>query len=172
MLKKFYTIALLLLTLSACNFHLRGPVTLAEPLHKVYLQSQNPYGDLARNIKQYLRMSGVQIVNSPQESTAILNINREETTQDLISINSSQQTRQYTLKLLVAFEVLTPKGNTKLAQQTVLETRPLTLQSNQILAGSNQAVLLYSEMRRAIVYDLMMRLSSQDVSRALTKAKP
>ncbi len=158
---------LTLLTLQSCGFHLREPLPLAPPLQNIYVQSRNPYGDLTRNIKQNLKMSGVHLAATPEQASTILNITQESMTQDLISINSSQQTRQYNLRLSVTFEITGPKGEVLIAPQTSTELRPLTLQSNQILAGSNQAAQLYNDMRRAVTYNIMNRLASKGMARAL-----
>jgi LPS-assembly lipoprotein len=170
MLKKIQTLLLSILLLTSCGFHLRGPTTLAKPLQTMYFQSQDPYSAFARNLKQYLKMSGVHLAASPQGAATTLSILQEATSQDLLSINSSQQTRQYNLKLTVAFEVLDSRGKVIVAPQMLTETRTLTLQSNQVLAGSNQAALLFHDMRRSIVYNMMNRLASKDVTRAVTGA--
>jgi len=169
MFKYIYLLLLLPLLLNSCGFHPRGPRALAAPLHNIYVQSNDPYGELARNIKQELRMSGVHLTPSPQEATTVLNILQENKSQELLSINSSQQTRQYNLRLSVTFEVTDTQGERLILPQTVTETRPLTLQSNQILAGSNQAAQLYRDMRDAITYNLMNRLASKNATEALIK---
>src|SRR5579872_5960711 len=163
---KIVTVFLLALLLSACGFHWRKPLPLAKPLQNIYVQSRNPYDDLTRNIKQYLQMSGVHLASSPQQASVILNLTQEIMTQDLLSINSSQQTRQYNLRLAVTFEITDARGQLRIAPQTITELRPLTLQSNQILAGSNQATQLYHDMRRAIIYNIMNRLSSKNITNA------
>lgn len=156
--------------LSSCGFHLRGPMTLAKPLQQIYIQTEDPYGELARHLKQYLKTSGVQLMNSPTTISTTLQLSQERSNQELLSINSSQQTLQYNLKLMVTFKLLDAKGKVILAPQTVTETRPLTLQSNQVLAGSNQAAQLYQNMRRSLVYMIMMRLASPEASKTLTEA--
>lgn len=167
---------LFLLALAGCGFQPRSFTPLAKPLHNVYIQAHDPYSELTRNIKQYLRMSGVHLVANPQEASTILSIDREISGQELLSINSSQQTRQYNLRLAVAFEISDNRGQIITGPQTLTETRPLTLQSNQILAGSNQAAQLYHDMRRSITYSLMNWLSSKAVTQELqhhaTQAKP
>ncbi len=152
---------------TGCHFQLRGPMVLAKPLQNMYVQSRDPYGDLTRNLKQYLKMSGVHLAATSAEASTILHISQETTHQDLLSINSSQQTRQYTLRFIVVFNVQDKNGNILIPSQVVVETRPLTLQSNQVLAGSNQAAQLYHEMRRAIVYNIMTRLAAQEVTETL-----
>jgi LPS-assembly lipoprotein len=158
---------LLFLSVAGCGFHLRQPMPLAQPLKNIYVQSPDPYGDLTHNIKQYLRMSGVHLAASPKEAATILNITQEVLSQDLLSINSSQQTRQYNLRLFVTFEITDAQGKALAGPHTIGELRPLTLQSNQILAGSNQATQLYHDMRRSLTYSLMNWLSSKAVAEAL-----
>lgn len=167
----FIFIIPLFLVLSSCGFHLRAPVSLAKPLQNLYVESQAPYGEVTRNIKQYLRISGIHLATSAEEAETILKISHESIGQELLSINSSQQTRQYNLKLQINFEISDNKGRVILPSQMLTETRPLTLQSNQILASSNQAAQLYHDMRRAIVYSLMNRLASQSTTQALAKAE-
>ena len=48
------------------------------------------------------------------------------------------------------------------------ETRALTIQADQILASSNEANNLYQQMRQAIVYDIMSRIASHDVTALIT----
>ncbi len=177
MLKSYKIFLLLpfLLSLMSCGFHWREPLPLAKPLQNMYVQSRNPYDELTRYLKQYLQMSGVHLAASPQQASTILNITQEVMTQNLLSINSSQQTRQYNLSLTVTFEITDTEGKILITPQTLTELRPLTLQSNQILAGSNQAAQLYQDMQRALTYNLMNRLASKGVSNALlasTKAQP
>jgi len=169
---KIFAILLpLLLTISSCGFHWRKPLPLAAPLQNMYVQSRTPYNTLTRHIKQSLQASGVHLAASPQQASTILNITQEVMAQDLLSVNSSQQTRQYNLRLTVTFEITDTHGKTLIAPQTLTELRPLTLQSNQILAGSNQAAQLYHDMQRAITYNVMSRLASKGVSNALLSQK-
>jgi len=169
---KQITILFLLLTLTACGgFHLRKPLPLAKPLQHVYVQSRNPYGEMTRDIRQYLQMSGVQLAATPDEASTILSITQEAVSQDLLSINSSQQTRQYNLRLSVTYEITDRHGTVLIEPHTLTELRPLTLQSNQILAGSNQASQIYHDMRRAITFTMMNHLASKTVTRALLHAE-
>ncbi|MHB1949222.1 MAG: LPS-assembly lipoprotein LptE [Gammaproteobacteria bacterium] len=163
---------LLLIGLTSCGFHLRGEIPLAAPLHNLYLQTADPYGQLARNLKQYLKFSNVHLTATPQEASVIFAILKEDTGQQLLSVGGTQQTRQYNLILTVVFQLTDPKGNVLLPPQTITETRTIPIQSNQILAGSNEASNLYRQMRQGAVYDIMNLLSSQSVTDAVMIKKP
>jgi LPS-assembly lipoprotein len=168
-------LALLLIApfiLSGCGFHLRQAVVLAPPLKRLYLQTAAPFDELSRNIKQYLKLSGVELVNSPVEAHTILDIIAENSSQQLLSVGGTQQTRQYNLILTVIFQVTTPDGRVLLPRQTVSEIQPLTVQSDLILAGSNEENNLYHQMRRQIVYTMMNRLASKQATLMLNTPPP
>ncbi len=162
---------LAILCLSACGFQLRGSVPLSPSLHKLYIQTENPYGTLTRNLHDYLQESGVEVTNSPENAFTVLHIISETQTQQLLSVSGLQQTRQYSLTLAVTFEVTTPKGTVLMPALTLTENRTLTTLSDLILAGTNEQNTLYQQMRQAIIYDMMNRLSSRDVAILLTKSE-
>jgi LPS-assembly lipoprotein len=163
-------IVVLLCLLTSCGFHWRGELPLAPPLHNLYLQTADPYGQLARNLIQFLKLSGVHIAAKPQEADTVLVILSETTQQQLLGISGTQQTRQYNLLLNVTFSVTRPDGTVLVPPQLITEVRTLTIKADQILAGSNEANTLYEQMRQAIIYDIMSRLSSKDIAALLAPA--
>lgn len=162
-------ISILTLLLSSCGFQRQRPLVLAPPLQKIYLKTPAPYGPLAHNLQVYFKISGIPLVNSPENATTILEILDEVETQELLSVSSSQQTRQYNLITNVKFRITNPKGQILVGEQSVNEVRTLTTESNQILGGSNEAHSLYQQMWQAIVFDIADRLSSEEVSQLVTK---
>jgi LPS-assembly lipoprotein len=140
----------------------------SQPLHNIYVQTADPYGQLAHNIRLYFKVSGVHVTKSPENATSILEILSENTSEQLLNISGTQTTREYNLILTVTYQVTDKHGNILVDKQTAIETRPLTINANQMLSGSNQAVSLYQQMRQAIVYDIMSRLASREISTLLT----
>lgn len=168
-LKNGITILLCLL-LSACGFHLQGILPLAPPLQRLYIQGPDPYGNLARILQQYLLMSGVTLVNSAVEASTVLTILHDGNSQKLLSVNITQQTRQYNISVTVQFEISDNTGRVILPTQTLVETRTLTVQSDQILGSSNEASMLYQQMRRTLAYAIMNRLASAEVTKIINNA--
>lgn len=163
MLTRFLA-GILLILIGGCGFHLRGTIPLNRPLPPIYLQTKDPYGQLAKNLQQ---VSSIEFTRSPSEAAIILVILDEQEIQQLLSVSGTQQTRQYNLILKVSFQVTDNQGNLLVPPQTVTESRALTVQSNQILAGSNEAENLYYQIRQAIVFDIMNRLTSDDIAKQL-----
>ncbi|EKD71552.1 MAG: hypothetical protein ACD_46C00162G0002 [uncultured bacterium] len=168
-LKSFFRfmIAACFLLLTACGFHPQGEMPLAPPLHKMYVKTQDPYGYLARNLQLNLKLSKVQLTDSPSDATTILAMTEESMSQEELSVSGTQQTRQYNLKITIAFEITDHTGKILVPSQSLSETRTITIQSNQILGSSNEANLLYQQMRRALAYSIMYRISSKEITKMI-----
>src|SRR5438552_2084186 len=93
LLDKLSLIILVSFLLTSCGFHLRGQFPLSPILNNLYIQTQDPYGQLTRNLREYLKVSGVRLVNSRDEATSVLTILSETTSQQLIGISGTQHTR-------------------------------------------------------------------------------
>lgn len=173
MFKKYYNLLFLFyifIFLSACGFHLQGETHLAPPLHRLYLKTSNPYGYLTRNLRQAFKASHVQLVSSPTEANTILTILTDDTSQELLSVSGTQQTRQYNLKVSVNFQITDPQGRIWVDTQTLSENRTITIQSNQILGSSNEVSLMYRQMRRTLANSIMNRLASKEITDILMQA--
>lgn len=158
--------------LTACGFHPQGNLELAPPLHTLYLQTSDPYGTLSRNLRDHLKMSKVKLVDSATEANTVLEILSDTSTQELLSVAGTQQTRQYKLIVAVTFSVSDNKGRTLLAPQTLSESRTITVQANQILGSSNEATLYTQQMRRMLAYAIMNRIASIEATNTINAAFP
>ena len=156
--------------LTGCGFHLRGEMPLATPLHSLHIQAVNPYGTLVRNLEQSLKMSGAHLTDNVKNAQTILIISHDTTSQELLSVGATQQTRQYKLSAVVAFEVADTHGRTIVPLQTLGDSRVITVQSNQILGSSNEANLYFQQMQRGLATSIMYRLSSNQITHEINKA--
>ena len=169
---RYFFILFLTLFISSCGFHPRGSVTLSPSLQQLYIKSADPYGWLPRSLANYLSYSGVHTTTSAENADTILEIQSVTKNEQLLSVSGTQQTRQYNLILSVTFQLTDPKGQILVASQTVSESRILTVASDQILGGSNEADNLYQQMHQPILYDIVTRLTSRNVTTALEQKKP
>lgn len=167
MLKKCLVVGLLSAALIGCGFRLQGEKTLAPPLQRLSLETPDPYGQLARNLQQALKMSKVTLVDDKAAATTMLNITKDEATQEFLSVNGTTQTRQYNLRVTVEFDITDTNGAIIIPSLALSETRVITVQSNQILGSSNEATLFYQQMRRNLAYAIMNRIASKEVTQEI-----
>lgn len=156
--------------LAGCGFHLQGEATLAPPLHRMFLRTPDPYGHLASYLEEYLKMSNVNLVATPLQASTILDILKDHTSQDLLSVSSTQQTRQYNLKTIVIFQITDANGRIIVGPQIMSESRVITVQASQILGSSNETYMIYQQMRRTLAYAIMNRIASKEVTRLINTA--
>ncbi|HVE43686.1 MAG TPA: LPS assembly lipoprotein LptE [Gammaproteobacteria bacterium] len=167
-MKKYIFSALCVITLlTGCSFHLQGEKALPKPLHRLYLQVKDPYSYFARHLKEALQISNIVLTVSPEQAETILSITKDTSSQELLSVSGTQQTRQYSLVVTIEFEITNTAGVVLVGPETLTERRTITVQSNQILGSSNEANLFYQQMHRSLTYALINRLASQQVASAL-----
>lgn len=152
------------LSLSSCGFHLQGKMRLAPAFKYLYLRTADPYGYLVRTLKSYLKLSGVNVLEEQNGATIILEISKDVTTQVLRNINSTTLTRQYEVGVTVTFALFDKNGASILGPESLAESRIITIQSSQILGGSNELNLYYQQMRRLIANAIMNRIASKQVT--------
>lgn len=167
--KSFYVTCLIVLlwTLTACAFHLRGQGNWPPALQTIYLQAQEPYDALTINLTNSLHSSGVTLVDSPNQARVTLKLYKPVLSTRNVTIGRSNQSRVYQVVYSVAYMLTDPAGKPFLPQQVISSTRSLTLSPNQLMDSNNQLILLEQEMQRDIINQLYNRLTSKQVFQAL-----
>ena len=154
----------LVLTLSACGFHLRGSngsFMLPFATMHIGLPDTSP---LAIDLKRYIRAIGsTEIVDTRDGADAALEVlsDPENTrTKTILSLNSNGRVREYQLGYSINFRVVDKAGNVLLAPTIISLTRPITFNEAQVLAKETEEASLYRDMRNDLVQQIMRRLAA------------
>lgn len=161
------SVAIFCIALIGCGFHARGEWHLSPPLQKMYLETNDPYGQLSRELTQQLKASNMLFAQHRNDATVVLRIEQDSTSQDLLSLNATQQTRQYKLTLTIRFSLQDINGVVILPTQIVQDSRIITIQSNQILGSSNEITLMTKQMHQGLANTMLNRLESPEVARLI-----
>ena len=154
----------LVLTLSACGFHLRGSngsFMLPFATMNIGLPDTSP---LAIDLKRYIRAIGsTEIVDTREAADATLEVlaDPEKTrTKTILSLNSNGRVREYQLGYSIQFRVVDKAGNVLLGLTNIALTRPITFNESQVLAKETEEAQLYRDMRNDLVQQIMRRLAA------------
>lgn len=154
----------LVLTLSACGFHLRGSngsFMLPFATMNITLPDSSP---LAIDLKRYIRAIGsTEIVDTREAADATLEVlaDPEKTrTKSILSLNSNGRVREYQLGYSIQFRVVDKAGNQLLGLTNIGLTRPITFNESQVLAKETEEAALYRDMRNDLVQQIMRRLAA------------
>lgn len=142
---KISVIILSLLLLNGCGFHLKHNDGLADKYPQIYLQSNDPNGDLTRFIKIRLRGAGIKIVATPAEDIATLILEGERRSSRTISLNVRAQNAEQELGYNLNYSIQSPGYPAKTFSVNIY--RDFLDSSSQALAKSREAELLEKELR-------------------------
>lgn len=164
MLRRAFIAAVLLASVSACGFHLRGPQAL--PFATIHL-TMNPYDDFTVAIKRQIATSGsTRTVDSATEAEVVLQVARNDKEKHILSLNAAGTVREYQLRHRFAFRLMNKAGQELISHSEIYVYRDVSFAEGQELAKAQEDALLYRDMQNDIVQQLMRRLS-----RAQTAAK-
>jgi LPS-assembly lipoprotein len=148
----------LLAVLSGCGFHLRGDVELPPVLQDTYIESSNPYTGIARPLRTQLERSGVTVLETPEQASAVLKIVSERSENRVLSVGSSGKATEYELFNAVVFSLRDAAGKQLLKPQSVRMTRDLVFDETELLGKLSEADSIHREMLDSIARQILTRI--------------
>ena len=141
--------------LAACGFHLRGQAEL--PFESLHIPGNNPLAvELKRNVAA---ASKTRLVDKPGDAQAVLGFTQELRDKIILSFSAAGRVSEYQLRYRVGFRVTDPKGaQVYLPSSEILVTRDMGYSDAQVLAKETEEALLFRDMQRDMVQQIMRRL--------------
>jgi LPS-assembly lipoprotein len=86
---------LLALLLTGCGFHLQGDMTALPQMERTYIAAVERNTQFHRELRRQFQESGVNLVDSPEEATAIFSIISDQTGQRVLSVSARNVPTEY-----------------------------------------------------------------------------
>jgi len=160
-IKQHYALAavflLVVTTLSACGFHLRGALVLSPELSPIYLQENSSY-ELARKVKALLLGNRIELVSVPAQAKSSIILLGDTKSRRILSVDSRGRAHEYllTYTVTVAF-----KGKDfKEIKRRIVLTRTLLFDPNAVLGATNESADLYLDMQRDAARRILLKLEA------------
>lgn len=186
---KLSLVLLLVGLLSACGFKLRGSDELPGyqlPFATIAL-SVTPTSEFYAQLKRTIEASsrGTRVVD-PSEAEAILTVLGDSSQKKILSLSGQGKAREYQLVRTFAFKVSAnlpravpapPARNTDapavaateyIAPSTVVLHRDITFNDDLVLSKESEEALLWRDIQRDLVQQLMRRLAAARLQAAKT----
>ena len=141
--------------LAACGFHLRGQEQM--PFETLYIPGNNPLVvELKRNVAA---ASKTRLVDRPGDAQAVFGFTQELREKIILSFSAAGRVSEYQLRYRVGFRVTDPKGaQVYLPTSEIQLTRDISYSDAHVLAKETEEALLYRDMQRDMVQQIMRRL--------------
>lgn len=155
--------------LSGCGFHLRSATSLPPQLHKMYLATDNPYGDFTLTFKKSLQDAGIELTNAANlaKVTLTLTYNYAATT---TSTGTSTQARLYTLNYAAITTLQNTQGKNIIGPFTTSVSRNLTLAPYEVFEVSTQVDTVKQELQTELATKIINILGSKNSFAVLATA--
>lgn len=145
------------LALSACGFKLRGPQTMAfETIHLGSL-----YNALGGELRREIQYSGsTRVVQNPDEAQVRLDVLRNDRSREILSLSADGSVREYELERVLIYRLLDTAGNEIRPASIIRVRREYDFSDSQVLSKNREEALLFDDMERDIINQLVRRLST------------
>ena len=131
--------------LSGCGFHLKHKNGLVEKFPEIYIQTNDPKGELARLIKLRLRGADIKILTVSSPDAATLHLKSENRSERTISLYANAQNAEKEVGYTMTYSLKTPRYTAK--EFNVNLYRDFLDDASEALAKSRESELLTKELR-------------------------
>lgn len=136
--------------LAGCGFHLQGAITTPAEMSRTFVDAVDEYSLFHRELRLGLQAAGVELVDTPEQATAILSILLDRTDQRVLSVSARNVPTEYEVFYTVEYTLATP-DSVLLSPRDVTLTRDYTYDTTLVLGKTREEEM----MREAIVKDLV-----------------
>jgi LPS-assembly lipoprotein len=163
-------LALIVLTLCGCGFHLRGQVELPERAKVVYLEGVDRGQPFSQQLTELLGFAGGRVTNDRNEAGSVLHVLRSLQERRQISLSRAGKANAFDLIYRIDYEAVTPKGEVLIPRQELEITRQYFVDLRFALGQGEQESQLRTEMEQEAAQALLLRLryAVKDASLAKT----
>ena len=157
---------LLVFSLSACGFQLRG--TAALPFDTLYIP--NTTGGVALDLKRNIQGgTRTRVVDNEKTAQALMELSGETKFRNILSLSGAGRVRELQLVYRVNLRVHDGKGGEFIPLTTLSITRDLTYNDTDVLAKEAEEAAIYREMQSDLVQQILRRLSAAQPAKAVVQ---
>jgi LPS-assembly lipoprotein len=150
---------ILAVSLAGCGFQLRGMQGANLPYKSFYVALPET-AQVRIWLERHINAHGnTQIVDSASDADAIFQQLQDERDKSVLSVNAQGRVREYRLYMIYSFRVVNRKGQELIPPNEVTLSRDITYDDSTILAKNLEENLLWRDMERDLVNQIMRRLA-------------
>ena len=148
---------LLVAALSSCGFQLRGQYAL--PFSSVFVSTPGA-SVVASALKRELANIPTKLMPSAKDADAQLNILEDRRERQILSLSGAGRVREYELKLRVSYQLMDATGRVFIPTSEIQLSRILSYDDSRIIAKQQEEALLYQDMERDAVGQILRRMTA------------
>lgn len=158
-LARLAVVATLALAVAGCGFRLQGRVPLSSAFTITHVEADDIQSDFVQDLRRALLGSGVRLATTRGDSTAVIEVQRDELVERIVSISARNIPREYELTYSIRIRVM--RGERELLPpEEISLSRDFSFDERAVLAKEREKEALRAALARDLVGIVMRRLSS------------
>lgn len=149
---------LMVLLVSACGFHLRGPLSAALPFQKVYIQGAGNDAALVQMLRAALEQSSVTVVASADQAQVVVSLSDVVLDRRVLAVGTAGGVEEYELQYQVDMTPKSPDGKVLHETDNVDLSTDYQYDDTALLAKSEEQEQHINDMRDAAVREMLRHL--------------
>ena len=146
--------------LGACGFRLRGPQRLDFATLHVNVGELT---ELGASIRRLIATTGsTTIVEDAAQADARLQILGIDRGREILSLTGAGKVREYQLRQTLRFQLLDKSGKAVIPPTSMSASREYTFDDSQVLGKAQEETLLYEDMQKDLLQQMMRRLAAAE----------
>lgn len=157
---------LVMLSLSACGFHLRGSDNLPPLMAKVLVEGSDSPRELLREFEYLLLRNGAQIASSRAEASMLLQLDRYETKSRVVAMDSKGYAREKELTISLTYTVLNSQRQVLLSPRQLQLHGDVLVDKDNVIASERAEKDTYRQLQQRMAATLLnvLRYDLRDLS--------
>ena len=149
------------LGIAGCGFALRKAPNFAfKSLFSPFAESSLLGTELKRSLESGGNMRVISDVRQIDQADVILDVLQDRREKTVVAVNASGQVREFQLRIRFSYKLRSAKGKDLIPTTEIVQQRDISFNESAVLAKESEEALLYREMQRDIVQQIMRRLAT------------
>jgi LPS-assembly lipoprotein len=158
-MKSKCVLAMLVLMLPACGFHLQGRQPLPAEFAYTFIDTRDEQTDFVQDLRKALIAANVNVIPTKGSSGAVISVHDDELTERILSVSARNIPTEYEMTYTVVFSV-SSGGKTLIEKEEIAATRDISFDEAQLLAKEREQEILREALARDLVALVMRRLAA------------
>ena len=158
-LRLIFVLLILTSFLGACGFALRGTggTSLPESWKKMHLVTNNPNGELSREVNSTFSAYDIAWVED-EEANYSISISSERFKQRNLSINAQARAAEFELTMSTVFSVRNAQGKQVIEPSEATVVKQMENDPSNVVGKAEEVRILKTEMRTELVQQILRRV--------------
>lgn len=156
-----YTLLLLLIgSLGACGFRLRGPSVIPVELKQTRITGIAEFSPLALEFSKTLLGSGATVVKDEKTAQSTISISNVQYQRRVLTVDALGRVAEYELNYQFEFKIVTSDGTVLVPLQKIALTRDYRFDPDNVLAKDTEEAQIRRDMISFAVRQAMRRIDA------------